>query len=915
MSTPILATKLYVPPPRPEAVPRPRLVERLNEGLQRKLTLISAPAGSGKTTLIGEWVATLPRPAAWLSLDEGDNDPTRFLSYLIAALRTIAPNMGEGVLGALGSPQPPPAESILTTLLNELAAVDEDLVLVLDDYHVLDSGAVDDALTFLLEHLPPRVKLVIATREDPPLPIARLRARGQMGELRAAELRFTPTEAAGFLEGAMGLKLSAEEIAALEERTEGWIAGLQLAALSMRGREDVGGFIRAFAGDNRYVVDYLAEEVLERQPERIRSFLLETSVLDRLTGPLCDAVTGQEDGGEMLEALERGNFFVVPLDDRRRWYRYHHLFAEVLFAHLMAEQPDLVPVLHRRASEWYEHNGSVADAVRHALAAEDFGRAADLVELAVPEMRRSRREATLLGWFEALPDELLRFRPVLSVHYAGTLLQSGQLEGVEERLRDAERWLDTKADARGRSEASSAGMVVVDEEEFRRLPGSVATYRAGIALVLGDVADTVKYAQRALELALEDDRLLRASAAALLGLARWTSGDLEAGYRSYADGMQRLEKIGHISDALGCAIALADIRIAQGRLREAMGTYERGLRSATEQGEAAVRGAADMHVGMSRLYRERNDLDAATQHLLRSEELGEFAGLPQNRYRWRVAMARIREAQGDLDGALDLLDEAERLYVGDFFPNVRPVAARKARVLIAQDRLGEALRWARERGLSALDDLGYLREFEHVTLARVLVAQFETQRVEQSIHEATGLLERLLQAAEAGERAGSAIEILILRALAHHVQGDIPDGLVPLERALVLAEPEGYVRVFVDEGRPMAQLLAEGAARGIVPYYTARLLAAFEAEGRIDSDDSPRPIPPASQTLAEPLSDRELEVLRLIAQGLSNREISEKLFLAVITVKGHNRNIFRKLEVRRRTEAVARAREFGLLQP
>jgi LuxR family transcriptional regulator, maltose regulon positive regulatory protein len=913
MSTPILATKLYVPPPRPEAVPRPRLIEPLDEGLHRKLILVCAPAGFGKTTLLGEWVATLPRPAAWLSLDEGDNDPPRFLSYLVAALRTIAPNMGEGVLGALRSPQPPPTESILTALLNEMAALPEDSVLVLDDYHVVEAGAVDDALTFLLEHLPPRMHLVIATREDPPLPIARLRARGQMSELRAADLRFTPDEAAGFLGGVMGLELSGKEIAALEERTEGWIAGLQLAALSMRGREDVPSFVSAFAGDNRYVLDFLAEEVLGRQPERIRSFLLETSVLERLSGPLCGAVTGQEDGGRMLEALERGNFFVVPLDDKRRWYRFHHLFVDVLYAHLMAEQPDLIPALHRRASEWYEHNGSVADAIRHALAAEDFGRAADLVELAVPEMRRSRQEATLLGWFGALPDELLRCRPVLSVHYAGTLLQSGRLEGVEDRLRDAERWLESRADIGGRSEASAAGMVVVDEEEFRRLPGSVATYRAGIALVVGDVPGTVKHARRALELALEDDHLLRASAAALLGLAYWTSGDLEAGYRSYADGMQRLQRIGHLSDALGCAIALADIRIAQGRLREAMGTYERGLRLATEQGGAAMRGAADMHVGMSRLHRERNELDAATQHLLRGEELGEFAGLPQNRYRWRVAMARIREAQGDLDGALDLLDEAERLYVGDFFPNVRPIAARKARVLVAQGRLGEAVGWARERGLSAHDDLSYLREFEHLTLARVLIAQYESQRVEQSIHEALGLLERLLQAAEEGERKGSAIEILILRALAHHVQGDILAGLVPLERALVLAEPEGYVRVFVDEGRPMARLLAEGAARGIVPHYAARLLAAFEAEEQKNADEPHPPTAPRAQSLIEPLSDRELEVLRFIAQGLSNREISERLFLALITVKGHNRNIFRKLQVRRRTEAVARARELGLL--
>ncbi len=405
MSTPLLATKLYIPPPQPRVVLRPRLIERLDEGSHSRLTLICAPAGFGKSTLISEWLAGCRRPAAWLSLDEGDSDPTRFLAYLVAALRTVAADIGEGVLGMLGSPQPPPTESVLTILLNEIATVPDDFVLVLDDYHAINARSVDDALAFLLEHLPPQVHLVIATREDPNLPLARLRGRGQLSELRAADLRFTPSEAAEFLNQVMGLDLSAEDIAALETRTEGWIAGLQLAALSMRGREDVPGFIRAFAGDNRYIVDYLVEEVLQRQPERVRSFLLQTSILDRLSGPLCDAVTGQEDGRGMLEALERGNFFVVPLDDKRHWYRYHHLFADVLFAHLMAEQPAQIPTLHRRASEWYEHNGSAADAIRHALAAEDFERAAGLVELAVPAMRRSRQEATLLGWLKALPDE------------------------------------------------------------------------------------------------------------------------------------------------------------------------------------------------------------------------------------------------------------------------------------------------------------------------------------------------------------------------------------------------------------------------------------------------------------------------------------------------------------------------------
>ena len=439
----------------------------------------------------------------------------------------------------------------------------------------------------------------------------------------------------------------------------------------------------------------------------------------------------------------------------------------------------------------------------------------------------------MLGWLKALPDELVHCRPVLSVGYAWALLASGELEGVEARLRDAERWLETTADMRERPEAPSAEMVVVDEEEFRRLPGTIAVYRAGLALVLGDVPGTVKYARRVLDLVPEDDHLRRGAAAALLGLASWTSGDLEAAHRTYADGMASVQQAGNISDAIGGAIALADIRIAQGRLHEAMRTYEQGLQLATEQGEPVLRGTADMYVGMSELHREHNDLHAATQHLLRSKELGEHTGFPQNRYRWRVAMARIREAQGDLDGALDLLHEAERLYMSDFFPNVRPVAALKTRVWVAQGRLGEALDWAREQGLSVEDDLSYLREFEHITLARVLLAQYKSDRADRSMLEAMGLLERLLQAAEEGERTGSVIEILVLQALAHQMQGDIPAALVPLERALTLAEPEGYVRIFVDEGQPMAVLLEAAAKQGIALNYVRHLLTAFgKAEGR-----------------------------------------------------------------------------------
>jgi LuxR family maltose regulon positive regulatory protein len=878
-------------------------MERLNEGLDRKLTLISASAGFGKTTLVSEWVAGCDRPVAWLSLDEGDDDSTRFLIHLVAALQTIAENIGEGVVSALQSPHPPSTESILTILLNEISALQYKFVLVLDDYHAIGAKQIDYALIFLLEHLPPQMHLVIATRENPQLPLGRLRARGDLTELRAADLRFTPAEAATFLNLVMGLSLSADEINALETRTEGWITGLQLAALSMQGREDIPAFIRAFAGDNRYIVDYLVEEVLQRQPDNVRSFLLQTSILDRLHGSLCDAVTGQEEGNARLVALERGNFFVVSLDDRRHWYRYHHLFAEVLSAHLRADQPDQVAALHRRASMWYEQHGSAADAIRHALAAEDFARAADLIELALPAVRRSRQEAAALSWLKALPDELLHCRPVLSVGYAWVLLASGEFEAAEGRLRDAERWLGTTADKHEQPKAPLDEMVIVDEEEFRRLPGSIAVYRAANAQALGDVPAAMRYARQVLDLAPEDDHLRRGAAAALLGLASWTNGDLEEAHRMFADGMASMQVAGNISDAIGGSIALADIRIAQGRLRQAMRIYERGLQLAAEQGEPVMRGTADMYVGMSELCREHDNLLAATQHLLRSKEQGEHTGFPQNRYRWRVAMARIREAQGDLDGALDLLHEGEHLYVSDFFPNVRPVAALKARVWVAQGRLDEALEWARELGLSARDDLCYLHEFEHITLARVLTARYKSDRVDRSMLEAMGLLERLLQAAEEGERTGSAIEILVVQALAHHMQGDIPAALVPLERALTLAEPEGYFRIFVDEGRPMAALLEAAVKQGIALNYVRNLLTAYDkTEGRT----------PAKRVMIEPLSEREREVLRLLGTDLSGPDIARKLMVSLNTLRTHTKNIYEKLEVNNRRAAVRRAEELDL---
>ena len=910
---PLLATKLHAPRRRRGLVARPRLVERLDRGAESALTVLSAPAGFGKSTLLTDWLATPAegRSVAWLSLDQRDNDPALFWTYLVAAVRTAVPEVGAGALSLLQSPRPQ-VDAVLATLLNDLGTVPGDLVLVLDDHHVIEARDVRDGLAFLLEHLPPQVHLVLAGRADPALPLARLRAQGDLVELRAADLRFTPDEAAAYLNGSMGLTLTAQDVAVLEERTEGWIAALQLAALSMQGRDDAATFIAGFAGDDRYVVDYLAEEVLQRQPGPVRDFLLATSLLSRLTGPLCDAVTGQDGGRARLEALDRANLFLVPLDDQRRWYRYHHLFADVLQAHLLDERPGDVPALHLRASAWHEQHGERSEAIRHALAGGHVDRAADLVERALPALRQGRQEATLRRWLEALPDEVIRVRPVLSVGYAGSLMVRGELQGVEARLRDAERWLDTTSGAGGGPGAHAAGAVVVDDEGFRRLPSAIAMYRAGQSLVLGDVPGTLTHARRTLALAEDDDHVGRGSAAALVALAHWRSGDLDAAHRWYADGMAGLERGGHLSDVLGCALALADIRIAQGRLGDAVGTYERGLRLA-RGAEPGLRGVADMHVGLSEVARERDDLAAARRHLLASEELGEHAGLPQNRYRWRVAMARLRQVEGDLGGAVDLLDDAERRYVGDFFPDVRPIAALRARVWIAQGEWSRALGWARERGLSVDDDLGFLREFEHLTLARALLARYSAERAGRSLAEATGLLDRLLRAAEQGARTASVIEVLVLQALAHQSRGDVPAALAALRRALAAAEPEGYVRLFVDEGPPMGTLLRAVVRQRTAPSSAHRLLAVVDRAADLAAVDRVVDGTPGRPGLVDPLSARELDVLRLLGSDLDGPAIARELFVSLNTVRTHTKAVYAKLGVNNRRAAVRRAGELDLL--
>ncbi|WP_432523645.1 LuxR C-terminal-related transcriptional regulator [Kineococcus sp. SYSU DK006] len=901
MPEPLLETKFHAPRRRRGAVPRPRLAQRLDRGREGRLTLVCAPAGFGKTTLLAEraaaWAADGAR-VAWLSLDRQDADPGVLWPYVVAALRTAVPGTGTHAQALLAAGAP--TGSVLTSLLNDLHASPGDVVLALDDVHHLESREVHDGLAFLLEHLPANAHLVLAGRVDPPLPLARWRARGDLVEVRAADLRFTPDEAASYLGGTAGLALAPRDVTTLAARTEGWIAGLQLAALSLRGRDDVAGLVADFAGDDRFVVDYLLEEVLQRQPSHVRAFLLRTSVLGRLTGPLCDAVTGGPGGAALLEDLERQNLFLAALDGRRRWYRYHQLFADVLRARLLEERPGEVAALHARASEWFERHGERPEAIEHAFAGGDLERAAHLVELALPALRRDRQETTMRRWLAALPDDVVRARPVLSVGWAAALMALGDLAGVEERLRDAERWLAAAG--------SDAGAVVADEAAFRGLAAGIAVYRAALARARGDGAQVQVQARRALELGDPGAHLERGAAAGLLALAQWSAGDLASAHASWSEAVAGLERAGHLADAFGGRIALGDILVAQGRLEDARRTFEQGLRLAARDGSPGgpvPRGTADLHVGLADVLRERGDLAGAAHHLDAGRTLGAGAGLPQHPHRYRVALARLRVAEGDLEAAVALLEEAEHVYDADFFPAPRPVAAERARVRIAQGRWAEVLGWADARGTTADGEVAYLREYEHLVLARALLARGAAEQDPHALAGATRLLERISAAAEAGGRGGDLVEALVVRALAAAASGDEPAALAHLGRAVALGGPEGYVRVFADEGDALLRPLRTLASRSP---RARRLLAALRA-----AHPSTGAAPRTGQGLVDPLSTRELDVLRLLASDLDGPGIARELVVSLNTVRTHTRNVYAKLAVRNRRAAVRRATELGLL--
>jgi len=925
---PLLLSKLSIPSVRSALVSRPGLSEQFEQGLGREFTLVSAPAGFGKTTLLSAWISDFSegRTIAWLSLDSGDNDPVRFWRYFVTAINQLQPACGDNALALLGSPQAPPIEAILTVLLNGLTDLDADTVLVLDDYHLIEAGAIHKALAFLIEHLPPRMHLIIATRADPPLPLSRLRARGEMNELRASVLRFTPEEAATFLNQVMGLHIEAKDIAELERRTEGWVAGLQMAALAMMGREDVSGFIAAFTGSNRHVVDYLAEEVLEQQPERVRIFLLRTSILQGMFASLCAAVVQQEEGEHtdtvadsqaMLEYLEHANLFVVPLDEDRGWYRYHQLFADVLHQRLRQEHPDLLPALHRRASGWFEDKGLVTEAIRHALGAQDWERAIRLIESSGMTVVLSQQVQTVLGWIDDIPEELVRKRPVLCTIRALALVFFKRPDAAEVSLQHAERCL------RGNPKS----------DEARAILGRAAVIRALIARYSGDLERCVAMARRGLELLPETESTARERAGAGINaaLVYQVSGDVRpANERPLEEAIASFRASGALIPQLISIIFLARMRTLQGRLRAAATTYEEAAAVMSRRSRLPDAGgnSAAYYVGLGDIHREWNDLDSAERYLKHGMDffIGTLmvdANVVAHVY---LSLARLQQASGrGAHAHATLVEFANLARQRDFFP---PLIARgeaaQARLALMQDDLPSAVSWAEASGFVADEEPNYPREEEYLTLARVLTAQGRLNPTDRYLDESLRLLDRLLVAAEGGWRMGSVIEILTLRALALQARHELSEALAALEKALALAEPEGYVRLFVDEGAPMAALLSElltGRCDGPgdsrqhpLLGYVQRLLAAFGSPHTSNQPTATSGYAPGQdKPLPEHLTTREREVLALIAAGLSNREIAVRLFIEVGTVKGYVHSLLRKLEIDSRTKAVVRARELHLI--
>ncbi len=948
-SVTLLTTKLHIPQLRANLVPRPRLLERLNAGLDCKLTLISAPAGFGKTTLLAHWIhhcveeqrsggaeeqtappAPLhprpPAPVAWLSLDEGDNDPARFLAYCVAALRTVHPELSETVWPLLGAHQPPPLEAILTDLINDLADSPQSLVLVLDDYHVITAEAVHKALDFLLEHLPPPLHLVIASRADPPLPLSRLRGQGQMVELRAADLLFTLDEATAFLNTVMGLGLSAADVAALAERTEGWIVGLQMAALSMQGRADVSAFIRAFTGSNRFVLDYLVEEVLERQPRPRQEFLLQTAVLERLTAPLCAAVVGPDgilpyDAQAMLDRLEQANLFIVPLDDERRWYRYHHLFADLLRSRLVQTQPDQVPVLHRRASAWYEQHDLIADALYHALAIDDVERVARLAEADPLGIIEQGGIAALVAWLEKLPHDLLRSWPWVCIAHAWALIFAGSSEAALSCLQEL-----TAALATGQLHAEPKAACRLSPADQVRLAGHINAIRCWVSSVGGfagtQAEQAIELAQQALAQLPDRDSRARGMVIVLLGVAYRHSLDFAPAQKALTEALAIYKAAGDGYVVVDLLCQLARVEVSQGYLRQAAATCQEAIRLAGIYGGGdrhRLPVASYAHTSLSGILQEWNQLDAAQEQGEQALALARRWGQADSSINGYIALAEVYSARREFDQALAHIREAKRLaYQLSEAYGAYVTADAEAMLYLAQNDSATASRLLEtSRPYLAARRVSFYA-------ARIHIAEFRAG-MRPSLEGTLASLAQLLRTYEAADAHAGVIRVLILQAMARQAVGQVTQAVTTLGQALALAEPEGYVRAFIEEGPPMGELLRQAAARGLAVDYVGRLLAAWEQETKDEGRRTKAGVaslrsaqgrllhPIQGEPLVEPLSERELEVLRLLAAGLANKAIARTLVIAEGTVKKHLKNIYGKLDAHSRTAAVARARELGLL--
>ncbi|MDY6878351.1 MAG: LuxR C-terminal-related transcriptional regulator [Chloroflexota bacterium] len=932
---PLLQTKLYVPPPRPDLVPRSHLIERLNAGLHRKLTLVSAPAGFGKTTLVAEWASAIGRPVGWLSLDKGDNDPARFWRYVVAALQTMEPAIGSVVMAALQSQSSLRFEQLVTSLINDVAERSVPLVLVLDDYHVIEDDTIHRSLGFLLDHLPPRLHVVAVTRADPPLSLPRRRGRAEVSEVRAADLCFTRDEAAAFLNTCMSLALSPDDVAALEERTEGWIVGLQMAALSLQGRSDKRDFVEAFAGDDRHVGDYLVEEVLHRQPEHIQDFLLRTAILGRLCGSLCDAVLcrGAEERGrgrelspasphlsssvsgqEILEYLDRARLFLVPLDDRREWYRYHHLFADLLRSRLQrSERASEVATLHLRASAWYEREGSVSEAVSHALASGDEQYTAGLIARHWEDMFHYGNQIPLCEWIEALPERVVRANPALGIAYALASRCTPTPAAPPDGVGAWKRWTRSIEKALADQQASVEDADSVTNNDV--LAGYLAMLRAWD---FGrDPADDLERALRRLP---EADPRLRSFLSLELGFACRVRRDEEGAARAFAQAGRLAEACGVIRTVATVACIQAGVARRQGRLHEAAAILAKALRTASGPGEKGqvASGIGALEIDLAVISLEWNDLADAERRLARGVPLVGLTGNGDWEGRGYITLARLRQAQGDAAGAFEAVERVERTVPSA----ARYVAAQRACLWLALAEgeprfLTQASQWARTIGLDEregekdawpYDDW---HDMEQFALARVLIAQRRARRSEPDLQPVLEFLQRKLDATEASNWIERGIEVWMLRALALQAQGDADRASASLEQALALAEPGGYVRAFVEEGMPMARMLYTAAERDVAPEYVGRLLAAFP-----DAVLAPAEHARAARLeaeMVEPLSEREIEVLSLIAEGLPNRQVAQRLVISPNTVRVHTSNIYGKLSVSNRTQAVAKARGLGIL--